>query len=193
MSETRALRAAVIGLGSMGANHARVLGDIAGVVLAGVSDTDPARIERATSGRTLKGYETLAAMLAEATPDFISVVVPTGLHEEVALAALDAGVHVLVEKPIAATLEAGRRIAEAAAKRGLLVTVGHIERFNPAIDELKRRLDSGQGGRVLQLRARRVGPFPHRIRDVGVIHDLAPHDIDIMLYLLGDVVESVFA
>jgi predicted dehydrogenase len=71
--------------------------------------------------------------------------------------------------------------------------VGHIERFNPAIQELKRRLSEGQGGGVLQVRARRVGPFPHRIRDVGVVHDLAPHDIDIMRYLLDDEVTDVFA
>src|SRR5205085_10403124 len=85
------------------------------------------------------------------------------------------------------------RIAKAAERREVVLTVGHIERYNPAIGELRRRLKDGQGGRVLQIRARRIGPFPHRIRDVGVIHDLAPHDIDIMRYLLDDEVESVFA
>ncbi|MCW5880739.1 MAG: Gfo/Idh/MocA family oxidoreductase, partial [Anaerolineae bacterium] len=95
--------------------------------------------------------------------------------------------------PIAANLDAARRIAGAAERAGLVLTVGHIERFNPAIQELKRRLDAGQGGPVLQVRARRVGPFPHRIRDVGVIHDLGPHDIDIMRYLLGDEIERVYA
>ena len=90
-------------------------------------------------------------------------------------------------------MQAAQRVARAAAAAGRLLTVGHIERFNPAVRELKRRLEAGQGGRVLQLRARRVGPFPHRIRDVGVIHDLGPHDIDIMRYLLDDEVERVFA
>jgi predicted dehydrogenase len=123
----------------------------------------------------------------------VSVVVPTGLHEAVALEVIAAGANLLVEKPIAASLEGAHRIARAAAEAGVILTVGHIERFNPAIRELKRRLSVGQGGRVLQVKARRVGPFPHRIRDVGVIHDLAPHDIDIMRYLLDDEVVRVYA
>jgi predicted dehydrogenase len=187
------LRAAVIGLGSMGANHARVLADMPGVQLAGVADPDPACVRRVTAGRTLPGFASGEELLEAVRPDLVSVVVPTGLHEPVALSALRAGAHVLVEKPIAATLDAAHRMAAAADECGRLLSVGHIERFNPAIGELKRRLAEGQGGRVLQLRARRVGPFPHRIRDVGVIHDLAPHDIDIMRYLLDDDVASVFA
>jgi predicted dehydrogenase len=190
---TPPLRAAVIGLGSMGANHARVLADMEGVTLVAVVDTDPARLEKATGGRQIAGYAEVAQLLQAERPDLVSVVVPTGLHEEVALCAIAAGANLLVEKPLAATLDGARRIARAAAERGVLLTVGHIERFNPAIVELKRRLDEGQGGRVLQVRARRVGPFPHRIRDVGVIHDLAPHDIDVMRYLLGDEVERVYA
>lgn len=187
------LRAAVIGLGSMGANHARVLGELPGVELVGVADADPARVAHATARRTTPGFPDAATLLTDTQPDFVSVVVPTGLHEAVALQAIEAGAHVLVEKPIAATLEAAARIAHAAADAHLLLTVGHIERFNPAVRELKQRLSEGQGGRVLQVRARRVGPFPHRIRDVGVIHDLAPHDIDIMRYLLDDEVERVYA
>jgi predicted dehydrogenase len=114
------------------------------------------------------------------------------LHEEVALAVIASGAHLLVEKPLAANVSSAHTIAAAAAVAGVILTVGHIERFNPAIQELKARLDAGQGGNVLQLRARRVGPFPHRIRDVGVIHDLAPHDIDIMRFLLGQEVETVY-
>ncbi|WP_322796088.1 Gfo/Idh/MocA family oxidoreductase [Tepidiforma sp.] len=187
------LRAAVIGLGSMGANHVRVLADTPGVELVAVADPDPERVQRAIAGRSIPGFASTSALLAESRPDFVSVVVPTGLHEEVAVACIEAGAHVLVEKPIAATLEAAARIARAAEDAGVLLTVGHIERFNPAIRELARRLREGQGGRVLQLRARRVGPFPHRIRDVGVIHDLGPHDIDIMRYLLDDEVVRVYA
>jgi UDP-N-acetylglucosamine 3-dehydrogenase len=190
---TDTLRAAVIGLGSMGANHARVLSDLPGVELVGIADADAARVTRATAGRPLAGFTDTARMLAETHPDMVSVVVPTGLHEEVAMQVIEAGVHLLVEKPIAATLPAAARLARAAQARGVILTVGHIERFNSAVRELKRRLDEGQGGRVFQVRARRVGPFPQRIRDVGVIHDLAPHDIDIMRYLLGDEVERVYA
>lgn len=177
----------------MGANHARVLGDMDGVELVGVADADPARIAGTVAGRPIPGFPDAAALLREVSPEMVSVVVPTGLHEEVALLVIAAGAHLLVEKPIAATIAAGERLSAAAADRGVVLTVGHIERFNPAVRELKARLDAGQGGRVLQVRARRVGPFPHRIRDVGVIHDLAPHDIDIMRYILGDDVERVFA
>jgi len=190
---TEPLRAAVVGLGSMGANHVRVLSDLPGVALVGVADTDPARVARATTGRPLRGFTDTGAMLAETRPDMVSVVVPTGLHEQVAMQVIEAGVHLLVEKPIAATLPAAARLARAAQARDVILTVGHIERFNSAVRELKRRLEEGQGGRVFRVLARRVGPFPQRIRDVGVIHDLAPHDIDIMRYLLGDEVERVYA
>ncbi len=187
------LRAAVIGLGSMGANHARVLSDTPGVELVAVADADPERVKKTIGGRPIPGFPDAANLLRETRPAMVSIVVPTQLHEAVALEAITAGAHVLVEKPIAASLPAAARIARAAEAAGVLLTVGHIERFNPAIGELKKRLDQGQGGRVLQLRARRVGPFPHRIRDVGVIHDLGPHDIDIMRYLLGDEIERVYA
>lgn len=177
----------------MGANHARVLADLPGVQLVGVADPDEERVNRVVKGRPIPGFPDAQTLLRETAPDFVSVVVPTGLHETVALQALEAGAHVLVEKPIAATLEAAARLAAAARKHERILTVGHIERFNPAILELKRRLLEGQGGRVLQIRARRVGPFPHRIRDVGVIHDLGPHDIDIMRFVLEDEVERVYA
>lgn len=187
------LRAAVIGLGSMGANHARVLGDLPGVELVGIADPDPERISKALGGRAIPAFRETATLLRETQPALVSVVVPTQLHEEVALQVIAAGANLLLEKPIAATLAAAQHIAAAAEAEGVLLTIGHIERFNPAVQELKRRLSDGQGGQVIQIRARRVGPFPHRIRDVGVIHDLGPHDIDIMRYLLDDEIERVYA
>ena len=190
---TSPLRAAVIGLGSMGANHARVLGDLPGVELVAVADASSEAVQRATSRLGIPGFPDAASLLRETSPQLVSIVVPTQLHEEVALQAISAGANVLVEKPIAASLPAAARIARAAEEAGVLLTVGHIERFNPAIQELKKRLTGGQGGPVLQVRARRVGPFPHRIRDVGVIHDLGPHDIDIMRFILGDEIERVYA
>ncbi len=190
---SKVLRAAVIGLGSMGANHARVFSEMSGVELAGVADPDPERLARAVGGRAIPGFADTATLLRETRPDLVSIVVPTQLHEAVALEVIAAGANLLVEKPISATLASAQKIAQAAEAAGVLLTVGHIERFNPAIQQLKSRLVEGQGGRVLQIRARRVGPFPHRIRDVGVIHDLAPHDIDIMRYLLDDDVDRVYA
>ncbi len=187
------LRAAVIGLGSMGANHARVLADLPGIELVGVADSDPERTAQATARRTFPGFPSGAALLRETRPDLVTIAVPTRAHESAALEAIAVGAHVLVEKPIAATIGEAQRLAEAAARAGTMLSVGHIVRFDPAIQALRERLREGQGGRVLQLRARRVNPFPQRIRDVGVIHDLATHDIDIMRYLLGLDVRRVYA
>lgn len=187
------MRAGVVGLGSMGANHVRVLADMEGVELVGVADPEPERVAAACRSRVLSGHASLKDLIAAGRPDFVSVVVPTGLHEEVGLQAIDAGVSVLVEKPIAATIEGGKLLAASADEAGVHLAVGHIERFNPAVRELKERLRAGQGGRVLKVHARRVGPFPNRIRDVGVIHDLAPHDIDVMRYLLDDEIRHVYA
>jgi len=179
-----ALRAAVIGLGMMGANHARVLNELPDVDLVGVADLDPAAVQRATSGRTARGYLSVEDMLGAERPDFVVVAVPTSLHLPTTLLALNAGAHVLVEKPIAAERAQAEEMIAAAEAAGRMLTVGHIERFNPAIRELSRRLDKDEIGRVFQVRASRLGPFPARVRDVGVVVDLAPHDLDVMRLLL---------
>ena len=187
MSEAgRPLRAAVIGLGMMGRAHVRVWDEMVdGVELVAVADTDPGAVREAITGRGARGYPDQASMLAAEDLDLVSVVVPTSLHLSTALAALDAGSHVLVEKPIAATRGEAEQMIAAARSAGRMLTVGHIERFNPAIRELRRRLAAGELGRIFEIRATRLGPFPARIRDVGVVVDLAPHDLDVMRYLLG--------
>ncbi|MEX0710566.1 MAG: Gfo/Idh/MocA family oxidoreductase [Chloroflexota bacterium] len=182
----RTLRAAVIGLGMMGRAHQRVWSEmIEGVELVGVADSDARALGDATEGRSVRGYADAATMLSAEQPDLVSIVVPTSLHLPMTLAALDAGAHVLVEKPIAATRAEAETMIAAAGRAGRMLTVGHIERFNPAIRELRRRLADGELGRVFEIRATRLGPFPARIRDVGVVVDLAPHDLDVMRYLLG--------
>jgi UDP-N-acetylglucosamine 3-dehydrogenase len=193
MSAARTLRAAVVGLGAMGVNHARVYAEIDGVELAAVADTDHARVEQATRGRTARGYAGIERLLAEERVDLLTVAVPTRAHVEVAARAIERGVPLLVEKPLAATLEEGERLRDLAAAAGVPLMVGHIERFNPAVRELKRRLREGELGRVFQVHARRVGPFPTRVRDVGVVLDLAPHDIDVMRFLLESDVARVHA
>lgn len=187
------LKAAVIGLGSMGANHARVYGELEGIELAAVCDVDPERVHNATRGRSARGYQDYREMLARDRLDLLSVAVPTRLHREVALAAIQRGVPVLVEKPIAAERREGEEMARAARDAAVPLMVGHVERFNPAVMELKRRLDGGELGRIFQFHARRVGPFAQRVRDVGVVFDLATHDIDVMRFLSGSEVESVQA
>ena len=182
----RALRAGVIGLGMMGRAHVRVWDElIDGVELVAVADTDPVALREAILGRAARAYADAADMLHAEELDLVSVVVPTSLHLPTTLAALDAGSHVLVEKPIAATRGEAEQMIDAAQRAHRMLTVGHIERFYPAIRELRRRLVAGELGRIFEIRATRLGPFPARIRDVGVVVDLAPHDLDVMRYLLG--------
>jgi predicted dehydrogenase len=190
----RPLRAGVIGLGMMGRNHVRVWDEvIEGVDLVAVADPDPAAVRAATGGRRARGFEDADRMLAEEELDLVSIVAPTSLHLPVTLAALHAGAHVLVEKPIAATRDEAVDMMRAAEEAGRLLTVGHIERFNPAIRELRRRLVAGELGRIFQISATRLGPFPARIRDVGVVVDLAPHDLDVMRYLIGSEPVRIYA
>jgi predicted dehydrogenase len=187
------LRAAVIGVGAMGANHARVYDELPDVDLVAVADRDEVRLHDATAGRSATAYVDFRELLAGEALDLVSIVVPTRQHLPVALAAIERGVAVLIEKPIAASVDDGRRLQEAAPAAGVPLAVGHVERFNPAVQEAKRRLDAGAIGRVHQVNVRRVGPFYSRERDVGVVHDLATHDIDVLRFLLGCEVERVQA
>jgi predicted dehydrogenase len=187
------IKVAVVGTGAMGANHARVYRSMHEVELVAVVDED--RTLAAEVGRLYgaRAYDGLDEMLVRERPDAVSVAVPTQSHFTVADALLQAGCHVLVEKPIAATVnESLKLIARAKAMRRVLM-VGHIERFNPAVIELKRRLTNGDLGRIFEIRARRLGPFPKRIRDVGVVVDLATHDLDVMRYLTGSEPMRVYA
>ncbi|HEX2194698.1 MAG TPA: Gfo/Idh/MocA family oxidoreductase [Candidatus Limnocylindria bacterium] len=189
----RPLRAAVIGLGMMGRNHVRVWDDdVAGVELVAVADPSESALRQATHRRRAHAYRDASVMLAEESPELVSVAAPTTLHLPLVLAALDAGAHVLVEKPIAASRDEAEAMMRAAVDAGRILSVGHIERFNPAIRELRRRLGTGELGRVFQLHATRLGPFPARIRDVGVVVDLAPHDIDVMRFLLNSEAVRVY-
>lgn len=193
MNDAR-LRAGVVGLGMMGRNHVRVWDEaIPGVELVAVADPDAGAVASATAGRRARGYEDPRAMLEAESLDLVSIVAPTSFHLPVTLDALRAGANVLVEKPIAATRDEAVAMMEAADAAGRMLTVGHIERFNPAIRELRRRLAEGELGRVFQVHATRLGPFPARIRDVGVVVDLAPHDIDVMRYLVDSEPIRLFA
>jgi UDP-N-acetylglucosamine 3-dehydrogenase len=187
------LRAAVIGLGAMGTNHARVYAEMDRVEFAAIADTDAGRLDAVARGRGTRGYGDYRRMLAEERIDLLTVAVPTRGHFDVAAEVIGRGVPLLVEKPLAATLAEGERLRDLAAAARVPLMVGHIERFNPAVVELQARLRAGELGRVFQLHARRVGPFPDRVRDVGVVLDLAPHDIDVMRFLLGSEVIRVQA
>jgi predicted dehydrogenase len=187
------IRAAVIGFGAMGKHHARIYNELEGVELAGVADLDDSRRQAATRRFKVPAYPGHAELLAAERLDVVSVTVPTQYHHPVTLCALEHGVHVLVEKPIASTLEQAEDLIGRAQAQGLTLAVGHIERFNPAVVELKRRLREGALGRIFQVQSRRLSPFPRYVLDVGVVMDLATHELDIMRYLLDSEVERVYA
>lgn len=179
------VKTAVIGVGSIGSNHARVMSDLAGTHFVAVADENFQAAQAVAHRLGVKAYQDYHEMISIEQPDAVSIAVPTRMHEEVAVAALEMGVNTLVEKPIAGTIESGRRIIATAKRCERLLMVGHIVRFNPAVQQLKQRLEAGQLGRIFQMVARRTGPFPTRVQDVGVAVDLAPHDLDLMRYVTG--------
>jgi UDP-N-acetylglucosamine 3-dehydrogenase len=183
------LRAGLIGFGAMGRNHARVLGGLDGVDLVGIVEPDARSIDT-NQGRPVLGS---VAELLVLGLDYAVVACPTGLHEEIGMQVADAGVCALIEKPLANTVEAARRLVDAFESQGLVAGVGHIERFNPALQNMRHRLEAGELGDVFQVVTRRQGPFPHRIADVGVVMDLGTHDIDLTSWVTGREYVSVAA
>jgi predicted dehydrogenase len=188
------MKVAVVGAGSMGMNHLRVLRDFdeERIQLVGVAEPYAPSLERAMSRFHVAGYANYRQMIEHTSPDLVAVVVPTYLHFEVASYVLDRGINVLIEKPITSTVEEALTLIELAQMRQAKIAVGHIERFNPAVIHVKQQLVAGQLGQIFQMHARRLGPFPPRIRDVGVTLDLATHDIDVMRYLADANVEHVY-
>jgi UDP-N-acetylglucosamine 3-dehydrogenase len=186
-------RVAVIGVGSMGKNHVRVYSEMPNVELVAVVDANPELANRIGHAYHVPAYQDYFEMVDHTKPEAVSIAVPTSLHYQVAKDILELGCHVIVEKPIASTAEQAQYLVSLADQLGVILMVGHIERYNPAIIELKRRLDQNELGHIFQIHARRLGPFPTRIQDVGVIMDLAPHDLDIMRYLTGQEVTRVHA
>ena len=171
-----ALRIGVVGVGVMGSNHARVLSELPGVKLIGV--VDPDRKTREHVARHLK-CAALADLdgLIERGVDAVTIAAPTHLHRDIAVDCAARGIHILVEKPIAPTIEEGREIVAAARRAGVTLMAGHVERFNPAVEAIKRAI---KGQNILSIAITRVGPFPPRMSNVGVVIDLAVHDIDLI-------------
>lgn len=173
------LRTAVIGVGSMGRNHARVLADLNGSELVGIVDSNTtigAEVAAATGAAPLSSVEEAIALGLDAAV----VAVPTANHYAVVSQLLEAGVHVLVEKPIAARREEAQELIRLAEASKRILTVGHIERFNPAVRTLAETLGDEA---IISITISRVGPFPPRINDVGIVIDLGVHDIDLIRWL----------
>jgi predicted dehydrogenase len=182
----REVRVGLAGLGSMGRNHLRVLSGSPGIRLAAVADPVATALDAASGQTGAQGFAEPLAMIAEADLDAVVIAAPTTAHVPLALAAIERGIAVLVEKPLAATVEEGLRIVDAARAAGVPVQVGHVERFNPAVIELGRLIGDGWLSSVYAIASRRAGPFPARIRDVGVTVDLATHDADILSWIAGE-------
>lgn len=186
------IRVGVIGAGAMGKNHIRIYSEMPDVELAGISDIDKELVEELAQEYKTKAFTDYNELL-KMELDAISIVVPTKMHKMVAIECIKAGANVLVEKPIADSVENAQAIIDAAKEHGKLVMVGHIERFNPAVIKLKEIIDSGQLGKIVSISTTRVGPYNPRIRDVGVILDIGVHDIDIISCLYDKHVNQVYA
>lgn len=184
-------RVGVIGVGAMGKNHARIYSELPDAELVGVAD-----INEKLAKETAKNYNTKAfkdyKKLLDCGLDIVSIAVPTIHHEKVCLDAIKAATNVLVEKPIASTLESAGRIIDAANDSKLKLMVGHTERFNPAVSKLKEILDSNQLGDIISITTKRVGPFNLRVADIGIILDIGIHDLDIISYLYNEEVLTVY-
>jgi UDP-N-acetylglucosamine 3-dehydrogenase len=189
----RELRIGLAGLGSMGRNHLRILSGRPDIRLAAIADPAGEALSAAVATCGAQAFDEPLAMIAEAELDALVIAAPTTSHVALALAAIERDIAILVEKPLAESAAEGERIVTAARTRSVPVQVGHVERFNPAVLELGRLLDEGWLSVVYSIASRRAGPFPDRIRDVGVTIDLATHDADILSWIAGERPSRVYA
>jgi UDP-N-acetylglucosamine 3-dehydrogenase len=185
------IRVGVIGVGSMGMNHARVYSELADLVA--VSDASSEKVNGVTERFGCEGYTDMERMLDEADIHAVSIATPTVHHTDAALRCIEAGLHVLIEKPIADTMENGEKILNAAASSDKVMAVGMVERHNPVVNFTKEVINKGIIGDTVTISSKRVSNYPARINDVGVITDLGVHDIDAIRYLADSEVTSVYA
>jgi predicted dehydrogenase len=185
-SAERPLRVGVVGVGVMGSNHARVFAGLPGTELVAVADPDRKQAEFVARTLGCVAVSDVSELL-DRDVDAITIAAPTHLHRDIAIGCIARGVHVLVEKPIASSVEEGREIIGAARRAGVTLMVGHVERFNPAVEAIK---DAISGEDILSIAITRVGPFPPRMSNVGVVVDLAVHDIDLIRWFTdSDIIE----
>jgi UDP-N-acetylglucosamine 3-dehydrogenase len=181
------LRVGVVGVGVMGSNHARVLAGLPGIRLVGVADPDHQQARFVAGALGTTAVDDVDALLPLEV-DAVTIAAPTHLHHDIALTCIKRGIHVLVEKPIASNPQEGRSIVAAARRAGVTLMVGHVERFNPAVETVKEAI---RGEEILSIAITRVGPFPPRMSNVGVVIDLAVHDIDLIRWFTDSEIVDV--
>lgn len=189
---SKKIKIAVVGLGIMGQYHVRTFKELPNVQVIAVSDIDAKignKIAKQYNTKFLADYK----LIMEERPDCVSIVVPTKFHKEVAMFFLKNKIPVFVEKPLAATAQEAKEIINAAKSKDVILQVGHIERFNPAVRQLISLINNEEFGDILSIIAKRVGLFPPRLTDSNVITDLAVHDLDIIYCLTGKVPDFIFA
>ena len=189
----KTIKTAVIGCGTWGRNHARVYRELPNVELAAVSDLNPQTAQQIGERYGAPHYTDPTPIIKDPDIDLLSICTPTITHADIAIAAIEAGKHVLVEKPMTNTVPEAKRLIRAAEKHDVKLAVGFVERYNPAVQEAIKRVQAGEIGNVILALSRRVSRSPGRIGDVGVIKDLAIHDVDIVDHLFGNQAKSVFA
>lgn len=182
------LRTGVIGVGNIGQHHARIYASLPGSQLVGIADIDPGRMQGIADRYGVPAYADYRALLDQVQA--VSVAAPTTLHHEIGRVCLEHGVHVLMEKPLAASVEQAHDLAALAGQAQLVLQVGHVERFNPTFVELANVLADHQ---ILAVDARRLSPFASRAADVSVVYDLMVHDLDLILTLIPAPLRAVSA
>lgn len=179
------VKVGVVGVGHLGMHHARVYSEILGAKLVGVMDVEEERARDIAEPLGVPAYSDLDRFLDEAAPDALSIVVPTVRHLDVARKAMERSIHLLIEKPVTASTEEAEELLRIASDRNLILQVGHIERFNSAVQYVRDMVKD-----PIFIQSRRIGPFSSRISDVGVVLDLMIHDVDIILSLVrSDIAE----
>ena len=188
----RTINVGVVGVGAMGENHVRVYHKMEEANLVAVSDVSERALKKIEKKYGAKGYTDYCELLENPDIEVVSVCVPTTFHHAVVMEAIRHKKHILVEKPIAFTLTEAEEMIAAAKEAGIILATGHVERFNPAVQKAKELIDDGVIGDIVSAFAKRVGPLPPRIKDVGVSIDLAIHDLDIMNYLFEEEITQVY-
>ena len=180
------LKVAVIGTGALGSIHAKIYSELEGIQLVGICDIDANKLSLLSKGFNVAGFKDYRQLLGKV--DAASIVVPTKDHFRISKDFLEAGTHLLIEKPITQTVEEADQLLSAAKSKNLTLAVGHVERFNAAIEAILKIK-----GDIKFVECHRLGPFSPRVKDVGVVLDLMIHDIDILLWLIKSPIKNIEA